>query len=154
MELRKASENKEVFANLYNLYVYDLTEGTPIIGRSISDQGTYEPPHGIDAALATADSYIIYEDNKPIGFVSYIEGKEADYCIQEIFVIKAYRRQGIATEIIDRYLKDKSGSFMVHILKGSVYAAQFFTKYFKEHDLMYRKEERDVIADNYFVDAL
>lgn len=150
MQLISAKDQRETFKNLYSLYVYDLTEGTPMLGGMINAKGMYEPPHGLDETIDTTDAYVIMSDDKPVGIVNFIEGKEADYCVQEIFIIRPFRRKGIATDVINNYLSNKHGSFMVHILKGSTDAISFFESYFKEKGMEARREERDAIAWNYF----
>ncbi len=147
MNFVKASEKPEVLNNLFSLYVYELSEKAPFFATMINENGQILPP----PTMFDKETYVIYEEGKAIGFVNYEEGKEADYCIPELFISRAYQRKGLGTQIFEEYLKDKKGSFMVHILKSSDNAIAFFKKYCETHGLSYVESERDDIANNYFV---
>lgn len=149
MELKKASENRRTFENLFNMYCYELSFDDPWLGTNISVNGDFNPPEGLDAMVN--GSYVIYEEDHAIGFVTYEEGNMADYSIAEIFITNSFRRKGIASEIVQNYLKDKEGTFMVHILKNSKAGNAFFQYIFNKNNLTYERKPMDEIADAYYV---
>lgn len=150
MELKNISENTKAFQNLFNLYCYELSFTDPWLGTQINENGEFGMPPGMK--LEGLNARVIYEDNHAIGFVIYQEGGKADYSIEEIFVTSAYRKKGTATKIVNDYLKDKEGTFMVHILKKSEDAQKFFLDIFKKNDLPYTREPLDEIADCWYVE--
>ncbi len=153
MNLIDAKNKPEVFENMYNLYVYELSMYDPWLGEQINEEGRFSGPGGFGPYYdGTKQGYVIYEGEKPVGFVSFInDDEEKVYCIEEAFVCSAYRGRGIFTNICKSYIASKEGTITTHILKNNDSAIHFFETLFKNEGYEYEVSERDAVALNYTV---
>ncbi len=144
MTLTKIAEKKNVFFQLASLYGYEASFAVKEIGQSINEEGMFRIP-GIERfAEDDAVSYIIYVDEKPVGFVAYTEQGTDDWMMDEIFITKTFRTQEVFDGVLDAFKKERHGRFQTHILKSQEDMCEMVETYFKDKDL--KKEELDPIA--------
>lgn len=148
MNLINATEQKQTFMNLFNLYVFELSFKEEMLQNTINDKGISVPPKGFDDFFENKESLLIYDDDKLCGFLTWINDTNS-YCLDEIFILPYKRNQGIATKVIDEYRNKHRGIFTTHILKKNQDAIYFFEKYFNKNGISYIKSERDAIAYDY-----
>lgn len=150
MEFIQANKQKQTFQNLFNLYVYELSFLEKMLQQTLNNEGVSIPPKGIDAYLDVEgkEANLIYENDKLIGFVIFVNTNNT-YCLDEIFILPSYRKQGIASRIIQEYIKDAQGVFTTHILKQCKETLTFFENFFTKNNYTYIKSERDAIAFDY-----
>lgn len=144
------AEQKELFLNLYNLYLYDLSEFS---GEDLLEEGEYDPTNTyLYLERDELHPFLIQYEGKVIGFVlvcspPYVpEG--VDYTVQELFLVKKYRRQGLASQVIDLVLAQFQGTFKVEQLANNAAAVSFWKRYYKEHQIEYAQSEYSIEIDN------
>ncbi|WP_211748630.1 GNAT family N-acetyltransferase [Paenibacillus sp. Marseille-Q4541] len=143
---RILKEQKETFLNLYNLYLYDLSEFT---GEDITEEGTFDPTNTyLYLEKKELHPYFISYEGKIIGFIlvcspPYVpEG--IDYAIQELFIIKKYRGMKLAAEAVHWVLEQFQGKFKVEQLSGNQAAVRFWKKYYEVNGIHYSEEEDSI----------
>lgn len=100
------AEQKELFLNLYNLYLYDLSEFS---GEDLLEEGKYDPTNTyLYLERDELHPFLIQYEGEVIGFVlvcspPYVP-EEVDYTVQELFLVKKYRGQGLAAKAVDLVL--------------------------------------------------
>ncbi|MNO54212.1 hypothetical protein D3C76_446780 [compost metagenome] len=93
-----SKDQKELFLNLYNLYLYDLSEYN---GDELTDDGIFDPTNTY-LYLERNELYpfFIKKDGSIIGFVlvcsSPFVDENIDFSIQELFLLKKHRGNNIA----------------------------------------------------------
>lgn len=89
-------EQKELFLNLYNLYLYDLSEFS---GEDLLEEGKYDPTNTyLYLERDELHPFLIQYEGKVIGFVlvcspPYVP-EEVDYTVQELFLVKNIAGRG------------------------------------------------------------
>ncbi|MBT2284895.1 GNAT family N-acetyltransferase [Paenibacillus polymyxa] len=144
------AEQKELFLNLYNLYLYDLSEFS---GEDLLKEGKYDPTN-IYLYLERDElhPFLIKYEGKVIGFVlvcspPYVpEG--VDYTVQELFLVKKYRGQGLAAQVIDLVFAQFRGTFKVEQLANNAAAVSFWKRYYEQHHIEYTESEYNIEIDN------
>ncbi|GAB6988711.1 GNAT family N-acetyltransferase [Paenibacillus pini] len=138
-------EQKEKFLNLYNLYLYDLSEYN---GDELIENGTFDSTNTY-LYLERNELYpfFIKKNGRIIGFIlvcspPYVD-EGTDFTIQELFVLKKYRGNNIADQAVNLVLSKYKGTINVAQLKTNKPAVKFWTKYYEVHNILYiEKEER------------
>lgn len=152
MELVNASQKKKAFQNLFNLYVHELSGYDHWLGTALDSEGIYQSPGGLEEYYdeTKKEAYVIMEDEQAIGFVVF--SQEPNLCsVNEIFIVNSKRNMGIASGIIQNYWKDKTGTFMTHLLKNNQPAISFWENLFKRNNYLFETTKRDEVAVNYWV---
>ena len=144
------AEQKELFLNLYNLYLYDLSEFS---GEDLLEEGKYDPTNTyLYLERDELHPFLIQYEGKVIGFVlvcspPYVpEG--VDYTVQELFLVKKYRGQGLAAQVIDLVFAQFRGTFKVEQLANNAAAVSFWEKYYEQHQIEYTESEYNIEIDN------
>ena len=145
MELIRASEMKNAFRNLFNIYAHELSKYNPWIGTQINSEGFYlseqVEQYIKDECL---DAFCIIEDKRPIGFVifSYSDSSEENTCsIDEIFLIETSRRMGICETICKEFWRENKGICTLHVLKANLSAATYWEKLIPKCGYAYDKRD-------------
>ncbi|WP_340019752.1 GNAT family N-acetyltransferase [Paenibacillus sp. FSL H7-0940] len=144
------AEQKELFFNLYNLYLYDLSEFS---GEDLLEEGKYDPTNTyLYLERDELHPFLIQYEGKVIGFVlvcspPYVpEG--VDYTVQELFLVKKYRGQGLATQTVDLVFAQFEGTFKVEQFANNATAVSFWKKYYEQHQIEYTESEYNIEIDN------
>ncbi|WP_419891640.1 GNAT family N-acetyltransferase [Paenibacillus xylanexedens] len=144
------AEQKELFLDLYNLYLYDLSEFS---GEDLLEEGKYDPTNTyLYLERDELHPFLIQYEGKVIGFVlvcspPYVpEG--VDYTVQELFLVKKYRGQGLAAQAVDLVFAQFEGTFKVEQLASNAAAVSFWKKYYEQHQIEYTESAYHIEIDN------
>lgn len=139
---------KELLRNFLALYLHDLSEYTERL--DINRQGFFD--------YRDLDKYfyrkflipLLYQVNRqPAGFILLDQKpytpKNIDYFINEFFILKKYRRKGIAKMVIKELFTIYPGRYLVLQLSSNLPAINFWHKVYEENGLQYTEtiEELD-----------
>ncbi|WP_339303394.1 GNAT family N-acetyltransferase [Paenibacillus sp. FSL R5-0519] len=147
---RILAEQKELFLNLFNLYLYDLSEYS---GEDLLEEGKYDPTNTyLYLERDELHPFFIQYEGKVIGFVlacspPYVP-EDVDYTVQELFLVKKYRGQGLAAQAVDLVLAQFQGRFKVEQLANNAAAVSFWKKYYEQHQIEYTESEYNIEIDN------
>ncbi|WP_249599001.1 GNAT family N-acetyltransferase [Peribacillus frigoritolerans] len=139
-----SKDEKHILQNLYSLYLHDLSEFTE--GLDISTDGSFELIWKEEGLTP----YFLKKDMKIAGFLLLLERpflkKDYDYSVNDIFILKKYRRKGTAISLLKELFKQKKGSYFVVQLANNIPAVIFWRKIFSELSIDF--EEKKQIVDN------
>ena len=144
------NSQKELFLNLYNLYLYDLSEFS---GEELLEEGKYDPTNTyLYLERAELHPFFILYDGKVIGFVlvcspPYVDD-DVDYTVQELFLVKKYRGQGLAAQAVNLVFAQFQGRFKVEQLANNLSAVSFWKKYYEQHHIEYVESEYSIEIEN------
>ncbi|PQP82651.1 GNAT family N-acetyltransferase [Paenibacillus sp. PCH8] len=143
-------EQKEQFLNLYNLYLYDLSEFS---GEDLLESGIYDPTNTyLYVERTELHPFFIQIEGKVIGFVLVCSPpyapEDVDYTVQELFLVKKYRGKGLATQVIDLVFAQFQGTFRVEQFATNSAAVSFWKKYYEAHQIEYVESEYSIEIDN------
>lgn len=146
---RITKEQKETFLNLYNLYLYDLSEFTL---EDPTDNNTFDPTNTyLYLERAELQSYFIEYDRKIVGFIlvcaSPFVPEDVDYTVQELFILKKYRGTKIASITVEKVLGQLSGKISICQLAANQRAVAFWKKYYREHHIDYVEAQERIPID-------
>ena len=130
-------EEKQTLKNLGELYIYELTQHTPV---DVNETGIYDDLDDIDLYWTDKNRhpYFIKVNNKLAGFVLVYDGRqikgiESNYAIDEFFIMQKYKQQGVgkycASYIFDKY----KGKWQIWFHPKNVAAKKFWTKLINEY---------------------
>jgi predicted acetyltransferase len=126
---------KDVIENLMQFYTYDFSE---YVDLDVEENGLFKAYSGLEEYWkegADKFPYIIKRDEKYIGFV-LIKTEESEknyYSIVEFFIMRKYRREGIATEVAKQLFSVYKGRWKVHQRENNIPAQQFWIKVIDEY---------------------
>lgn len=141
----EAVEHIEKLRNLYSLYLHDLSEFS--YSLCINADGLYEF-EGFDKLIEREElqPYFIQYEGECIGFLLLAErpftAPGTDYCINDIFILRAFRRRGLASDAIYELLKQRRGYFCVPQLQANEGALHFWRSFYAKQGILYREEHR------------
>jgi predicted acetyltransferase len=147
--LRKArNDDKTALQNMFQFYLHDLSAYTDNLTTNTDcvfendDINTYYEKD-------TLIPMMIECDNTIIGFILLnmppFTPSGYDYHINDFFILKKYRGQGLGKTAVRELLQKYSGKFaMVQLLKNTI-AIHFWEKALNECGIVY--EEKDIIED-------
>ncbi|MFJ2045429.1 GNAT family N-acetyltransferase [Paenibacillus taichungensis] len=141
---------KELFLNLYNLYLYDLSEFS---GEDLLEEGKFDPTNTyLYLERAELHPFFILDEGKVIGFVlvcspPYVD-EDIDFTVQELFLVKKYRGQGLAAQAVDLVFAQFQGRFKVEQLADNRSAVSFWKKYYEQHHIEYVESEYSIEIEN------
>lgn len=147
---RILAEQKELFLNLFNLYLYDLSEYS---GEDLIEEGKYDPTNTyLYLERDELHPFLIQYEGKVIGFVlvcspPYVP-EDVNYTVQELFLVKKYRGQGLASQAVDLVFAQFQGRFKVEQLANNAAAVSFWKKYYEHHQIEYTESEYNIEIDN------
>lgn len=133
----------EKLRNLYSLYLHDLSEFS--YSLSINKDGLYEF-EGFDQVIARRElqPYFICYEGECIGFLLLAQhpftARGTDYCINDIFILRAFRRRGFAADAIHEVFKQRRGHFCVPQLQANEGALQFWRSVYARCGILYKEE--------------
>ncbi|MFE4705665.1 GNAT family N-acetyltransferase [Peribacillus simplex] len=144
-----STDEKHILKNLYSLYLHDLSEYTE--GLDISSDGSFEfDSFELIWKREGLTPYFLKKDKTIAGFLLLLErpflNKEYDYSINDIFILKKYRRKGIAIALLKELFKQKKGCYFVVELAKNIPAVIFWRKLFNALNIDF--EEKTKIIDD------
>jgi predicted acetyltransferase len=143
--LEKVSEaKKHILKNLYSLYLHDLSEYTE--GLDLSPDGSFEfDSFDLIWEGKGLTPFFLKSDTSIVGFLLLLERpflkKDYDYSINDIFILKKYRRKGIAISVLKDLFEEKPGRFFIIELATNTPAIKFWRRALEELNLEYNEEE-------------
>lgn len=140
---------KHILHNLYSLYLHDLSEFTD--GLDISTNGSFEfDSFELIWEREGLTPYFFKKDMEIVGFLLLLERpfltKDYDYSINDIFMLKKFRRKGIALSLLEELFKQKKGRYFVVELAKNGPAVLFWRNIYRELNIVF--EETKKIDDN------
>ncbi|MGZ7440479.1 GNAT family N-acetyltransferase [Paenibacillus sp. TH7-28] len=139
-------EHRELFLNLYNLYLYDLSQFT---GEDPAEDGRFDTSNN-DLYLERKElfPYFIHCSGNVAGFVLVCAPpfvpNGIDYTIQELFLLKKYRGRQIAQTAVAEVIRRLSGRVRVEQLKNNAAAVAFWRSFYKRHAIIYAETSESV----------
>ncbi|MEI4802499.1 GNAT family N-acetyltransferase [Bacillus sp. FJAT-51639] len=140
-----STEQLEILKNFYALYLHDLSEFSPTLHPN--ENGFFE----FDAfeLICNRDElspYFITYERKYVGFLLFAKtpftAPETDFCINDLFLLKAYRGKNIADQAILELLKQNKGTYYVMQLKSNKTAIHFWEKFYQKNGIQYQAAEK------------
>jgi len=146
VKLTQAENNeKHILKSLYSLYLHDLSEFTD--GLHLSSDGSFE----FDSFDLIWDKeglipYFIKNETEIVGFVLLLERpfltKEYDYCINDFFILRKYRRKGVSKSSFRELVEQKQGKTVFVVLETNQPAVSFWRKTLTGLNLPFVEEKK------------
>lgn len=117
-----------VLTNLMELYLHDLSEAIPMI--SLGPDGLFGYPE-LPLYWSEPDRrfpFFIKSDDAIVGFVLAARDDQNDYDVAEFFVLRSYRRSGLARRAAALLWNSFPGRWSVRVAESNPGAVQFWTK--------------------------
>jgi predicted acetyltransferase len=143
-------DDKNIISNLYCCYLHDLSEFTDSIetdenGRFIWDSADLYWEN------SSLHPFLIWYQNKPIGFILLTEKpyvlEGCDFCVQEFFILKKYRRQGLGRKLLKDIFQTYKGVYCLLILEKNKIALNFWRQFHQENNQKYEEGLMDYDND-------
>lgn len=125
---RVAYRDKDVLAQLLQLYLYDFTEFEP---RELDDRGRfsyrYLEEYWAPAGGEARHAFFIRADSSLAGFalVRVVNGVNV---MSEFFVMRAHRRAGVGSEAAKLVFTELPGDWLVHQIATNLPAQAFWRR--------------------------
>lgn len=148
------SEEKHILQNLYSLYLHDLSEYTN--GLELSADGSFE----FDSFDTIWEEegltpYYLKDDETIVGFLLLLERpflkKEYDYSINDLFILKKYRRKGYPLLFLKELFEMKKGKFFAIELVKNEPAVLFWKKVFQKLEIEYEEQTNTFDEDECYI---
>lgn len=139
ISIRPAEEKDRLLVkNIFNLYQDELSVYSSDF--EFLDENGYFAPETVNEILPFGDGvfpYIIEENAHPIGFVmatdqSYAP-KGADFCLEELFLIRKKRGTGAAECAMMEIFKNRAGKWALEVYLENKRAVSFWTRFLEKH---------------------
>lgn len=124
------ASNRELFWNIHQKYLYEMTNYYDDI---MDDKGNYQYGYFDDYFTdPKREAYFIYYNKNIVGFVminpySYLD-QNPDYVLAEFTVFPVYRKQHIATNVVEMIFKQYLGSWEIKYNENNIPAKRFWNK--------------------------
>jgi len=145
VKLRIATDgDKNKLKNLQQLYLHDLSEYT--VNLDVNSNGIFEN-NDLDFYYSKEELIPLVVEYKAevIGFIFLnkppFAPMDCDYCINEFFILRKYRGQGLALEAIKELFSSYSGKYMMLELVENKTAISFWRKVLAIHGCEYEETE-------------
>lgn len=140
VSLRPAQEkDRELIKNIFNMYQNELSVYSDDF--LYLDENGYFAPDTADEILPFGDGvypYIITHEGKNIGFVMMTDARYAengaDYCLQEIFLVRPFRGTGAARTVVRRLFNAHPGNWILDVYGRNLRARAFWKHILSEFD--------------------
>lgn len=150
--LTDADNDKKTFERLFNMYMYELSAYVDWMGECMTDDALFIPDRLSEYyEMNEKKPYIVKYKNKTAGLVVFLfpdkkkEPAEADFYIEEIFILRRYRENHIAAEIIKELWKKNKGICAVCALKKNKISVRFWENIIKKSNYEYTVKEDDEV---------
>ncbi|MFT4413684.1 GNAT family N-acetyltransferase [Fredinandcohnia humi] len=144
-------DEKHILQNLYSLYLHDLSEYTD--GLDISPNGSFE----FDSFDAIWEGegmtpYFLKVEDTIVGFLLLLERpflkKEYDFCINDIFILKKYRRKGYPVQFLQELFSQKKGKYFIIELVKNEPAVLFWKKIYQKLNIKFEEQNKNFDGDD------
>ena len=157
-------EEKQILKNLGELYIYELSQYTPI---NVDASGLYNALDEINLYWTEKNRhpFFIKVDGKLAGFALIFDGRqieavESDYAMDEFFIMHLYKHKGVgkycARHLFDRF----KGKWQLWLHPNNIPAKHFWTKAVHEYtNVNYEVRKNDVpfydgmVGETYIFDS-
>ncbi|WP_163102478.1 GNAT family N-acetyltransferase [Peribacillus alkalitolerans] len=138
-------DQKETLKNLYALYLHDLSLYSDELAPN--KEGLFE----FDAFEQIWEKdginpYLIKADDKLAGFVLLLGApllKKVDYCINDFFILNAYRGKGVGKSAARQIFNMCKGDFFIEQLLSNLPAVHFWKKLYLEMGINFKEETKE-----------
>lgn len=138
------------FRSLFNEYIEELALYKPWFADKKDEWGNYlTPVHDEFFSAVEKKPFVIFDDDKAVGItvmsVPNAEELEDDCLsyIEEMYVEKASRGKGIATDIVKRYLRQQNGNVGFCVLKKNKKAVDIWEELMEKEGYKWKRFESD-----------
>jgi len=147
---------KEVLRNLYSLYLHDLSEFTD--GLELSTNGSFEfDAFDVIWEQDGLSPYFVKANGKIAGFLLLAERpflkKEYDFCINDIFILRNFRGNGIGKKVLKELFRLKKGTYVVLELSKNEPAVCFWKKIYRTFEIKVEEQEKVIDGDKCLVQS-
>ncbi|WIY59261.1 GNAT family N-acetyltransferase [Bacillus arachidis] len=140
-----STEHLKILKNFYALYLHDLSEFSPTLHPNENGFFEFDAFELICNRDELSPYFITYEE-KYVGFLLFTKSPftapETDYCINDLFLLKAYRGNKIAELAILELLNQHKGTYYVMQLKNNKTAVNFWKKFYQKNEIKYQEVEK------------
>lgn len=150
--LEDAHDEKKTFERLFNLYIYEMSSYAEWMGECMTDDAVFIPDRLSEYfEMPEKRPFIIKVDDKTAGLAVFSfpdktkEPDEADYYVEEIFILKAYREKHFAEAVIKELWKKNKGVCAVCALKKNIVSVKFWNNIIKKSGYEYIVEDDEDI---------
>lgn len=141
---RVTMQTKTKLENLMNLYLHDLSEFADDLKPNEAGKFEYE---GLNLYFSKEElnPFFIMCQGETAGFVllnsGKYAGKDSDYVIHELFILKGFRKKGIASAAIENLMRIYKGKYKVEQIVSNKKAVNFWKIFYKKHNIEYEESE-------------
>lgn len=138
-----AKEKKDILENLISLYLHDLSVYAGDLKISRNGKFEYE---GIDFYFSREDlkPFFICLNGEIVGFLLFNSGKFVpkgiDYNVHELFVLKVFRKKGIAGTAVKKLFKTYRGIYQIEQLVNNETAVMFWKHFYRKEGIRYSEK--------------
>ncbi|WP_128893746.1 GNAT family N-acetyltransferase [Longirhabdus pacifica] len=143
-----------IMKNLLSLYLHDLSKYMDDL--ELNEQGLYEYD-GLYLYFEKNDllPYFIMLDDKVIGFMLLslppFAPCDADFYVNEIFILKKYRRHGYGSQAVHHIFKRYKGNYFIFQSQKNKEAIDFWKKTLNQADIQYEEMIKDIDGERCLV---
>ena len=137
-------DSKSKLENLISIYLHDLSEFANDL--KINNEGKFEYDN-LDLYFKSQDltPYFITYQGEVAGFILFNSGKyvpkHIDYVINELFILKSFRKKGIASAAIKILLDNYKGNYRIVQISSNKKAVNFWMKFYEKQGIEYVESE-------------
>ncbi len=128
----KAADSHEYVSNLFQYYIYDLSE---CMGWPPNDDGCFfvdDSVTGLSDYWNRPDHfpYLIFVDGEVAGFslVRKYPGNVDEFDMGQFFVLRKYKRKGIGQKAFELTVRKHQGKWLTRVLPDNTQAKKFWEK--------------------------
>lgn len=133
-------ETKHILENLLNLYLHDLSEFAYDLKINKNGQFEYDGMGFYFSQEELKPFFICFHD-EIVGFVLLNSGKfvpkDIDYSVNELFILNAFRKKGIARAAVRKLLQIYNGTYEIAQLSRNKLAIKFWNTFYKNEGIEY-----------------
>lgn len=147
-------EEKDILLNLYTLYGHDISEFTK--QSEVNERGLFELEDADEFINdESLKAYLIWIKDKPVGFLLMGKGENAldgcDFIIYDFFILRKYRKTGIASKVMKGVFTENFGKYCVSDLENNTSSVEFWRGVIKQYDSDYVEESFVTPMDEKFL---
>ncbi len=139
----------ELFSNLYNLYLYELSSYT---GEDVQEDGRFVLGNNhLYLEKQALHPYLISADDRIAGFVLVCSPpytpEGAEFSIQELFLLKKFRGRNLASEAVSEVFRMHPGTYHVEQLANNQPAVRFWKRLYADWNIRFTELQTSIEID-------
>ncbi|WP_108671679.1 GNAT family N-acetyltransferase [Peribacillus acanthi] len=152
---RIAIDQKETLKNLYALYLHDLSLYSDELipnHEGLFEFDAFDQIWGNEGI----HPYLIKADDQLAGFVLLLGApflKRVDYCINDFFILNAFRGKGVGKTAARQIFTTCKGKFFIEQLLSNKPAIHFWKKLYVEMGLDFEEETKETTTSQLFLNV-